>query len=379
MKNISVLTVLLLVAGLIPGEVGARTTFSTLPHRTALFVNLDHPGQGLVQESRGLSLRAGRNDVILNWEGVQLIPNSARIVLPSTEGDLFVKSVSTPPNRPEKIWHIHSDRPRHLEVNLRYRLAGLRRETSYRAWLNPDRATMELREIHTLFNRTGQDFPRSWVGLGFGNWLRQTWSHGETKRLSVYRVKAIPYRKTFIVNERILPSKNTSSDSATRLPMHYRVRNTNAAHLGDKPLAAGPLRLYQREPEGGYHFLGEDRIDHTPVGDTVSLRAGRSRNLRATRNKTRNDRLNVIRNRDGQLVMYDTHEEVEIRLRNFRSDTSAVEVIRRIEGEWEMASRNHPMRKLSNNRIQFRLRVPPRGETLLRFRYYRRHVGKTLR
>lgn len=49
--------------------------------------------------------------------------------------------------------------------------------------------------------------------------------------------------------------------------------NSRAGGLGDA-LPAGTVRIYLRDASGQPQFVGEDRIDHTPMGSTLSLKTG---------------------------------------------------------------------------------------------------------
>jgi hypothetical protein len=53
----------------------------------------------------------------------------------------------------------------------------------------------------------------------------------------------------------------------------YRFSTSAHAGLGDQ-LPAGILRFYMRDKRGEPQFIGESRIDHTPMGSTLSLVTG---------------------------------------------------------------------------------------------------------
>jgi len=53
----------------------------------------------------------------------------------------------------------------------------------------------------------------------------------------------------------------------------YRFSTSAHAGLGDQ-LPAGILRFYMRDKRGDPQFIGESRIDHTPMGSTLSLATG---------------------------------------------------------------------------------------------------------
>jgi hypothetical protein len=53
----------------------------------------------------------------------------------------------------------------------------------------------------------------------------------------------------------------------------YSFSTSAHAGLGDQ-LPAGVLRFYLRDKRGDPQFIGESRIDHTPMGSTLSLATG---------------------------------------------------------------------------------------------------------
>ncbi len=53
----------------------------------------------------------------------------------------------------------------------------------------------------------------------------------------------------------------------------YRFSNSAKAGLGDQ-LPAGIMRFYLRDKNGAPQFIGESRIDHTPMGSELSLATG---------------------------------------------------------------------------------------------------------
>ena len=55
--------------------------------------------------------------------------------------------------------------------------------------------------------------------------------------------------------------------------VYYKFKNEEKAGLG-MPMPAGNVRVYQKDSKGGVLFIGEDRIDHTPKDETVTVHIG---------------------------------------------------------------------------------------------------------
>ena len=67
--------------------------------------------------------------------------------------------------------------------------------------------------------------------------------------------------------------------------------NTETNGMG-MPLPAGTVRVYQADRRGNLQFLGEDRIGHTPRGETLRLYVGDAFDVVGTRREVENRRIN---------------------------------------------------------------------------------------
>ena len=57
------------------------------------------------------------------------------------------------------------------------------------------------------------------------------------------------------------------------MQVYYQFKNEEKAGLG-LPMPAGIVRVYQNDSKGGTHFVGEDRIGHTPKDEMLNLKIG---------------------------------------------------------------------------------------------------------
>ncbi len=109
--------------------------------------------------------------------------------------------------------------------------------------------------------------------------------------------------------------------------VYYKFKNEQKAGLG-MPMPAGNVRVYQKDSKGGVLFIGEDRIDHTPKDETVTVHIGNAFDIVAERKQTDYKRI------DG----HTWEMEFEITLRNHKDAPVVVEVNEPIGGDWEMLS-----------------------------------------
>ena len=98
---------------------------------------------------------------------------------------------------------------------------------------------------------------------------RTTIANLQTKQVSFLDVHGVPAEHGYEFRNRWLGSSETP-ESAKSV---YRFSTSAHAGLGDQ-LPAGILRFYMRDRRGDPQFIGESRIEHTPMGSTLSLITG---------------------------------------------------------------------------------------------------------
>lgn len=125
-------------------------------------------------------------------------------------------------------------------------------------------------------------------------------------------------------------------------------------------LPAGRIRVYQEDVDGAALLIGENRIDHTPQGEDVSIYLGNAFDLVGERTQTA---FQII----GRNVIEETYE---IRLRN-RKDDQVVEI--RVPetlfrwSNWEILNASDDYTPLNSNSIEFRVMVEPGQEKVLTY------------
>jgi len=136
-------------------------------------------------------------------------------------------------------------------------------------------------------------------------------------------------------------------------------KNDKASNLG-LPMPRGVVRIYKRDSKGKALFVGEDRMDHTPEGNDVRLRMGKAFDVTAERRQV---------DYDPRVYGRNTYEsEHEITLKNARPKAVTVIVREAIGGKWEMLRKTHDFTKVAANLAEWRINVPGKGRTVLRYR-----------
>lgn len=98
---------------------------------------------------------------------------------------------------------------------------------------------------------------------------RTTIANMQTKQVSFLDVHGVPAEHGYEFRNYWMGTLEDPESAKTV----YRFNTGAAKGLGDQ-LPAGVLRFYIRDKQGDPQFIGESRIDHTPMGSTLSLATG---------------------------------------------------------------------------------------------------------
>jgi len=182
----------------------------------------------------------------------------------------------------------------------------------------------------------------------------------ETKQISLLQGSNVPVEKIFVVNGQNFYYRNPQNPGSPikdPVMVFYKFKNEEKAGLG-MPLPAGNVRVYQKDSKGNVLFVGEDRIDHTPKDEMVTVHIGNAFDVISERKQTDYKRI-------------DTHTwemEFEITLRNHKDAPITVEVNEPIGGDWEMLSSNYKYTKTAAWAAQFNVPVAANGTSVLKYR-----------
>jgi hypothetical protein len=343
----------------------------------------------LLSTHGGLVFRAG-DEVLLDPD--------ARVAVPGLPADLLP--------RPLLEWQLDVRRAGEREIRTRYLTRGLSWSADYVATLDEDSGRLRLGAWVTVENRTqtsfdeaalqlvagdvhrvapgpqvlGRNFqdavameavaappPRQFQQQALGDYhlyvLERPASLGarSSKQIALRDAGRVPFTRHYVITSgpRYIISRRPGGDPQPR-PVEVRVEfaNSDEAGLG-APLPAGTVRLYAPPADGGGEplFVGEDRVPHTAVDETVSLTAGRSFDLVAERLQT-----------DHQDRRRGFEAAFEIRLRNRSAEGARIQVRETVPGDWTVLESSHPFEKRDVSTIQFDMDVPAGAEVVLTYR-----------
>ncbi len=189
---------------------------------------------------------------------------------------------------------------------------------------------------------------------------RTTLEENETKQIALLNGTGTPVRKLFVVNGQQFYYRNRQSPGSPlkdSVQVFYVFRNDEASGLG-MPMPAGTVRVYQTDSKGGLQFAGEDRIDHTPKDEDVSIKIGSAFDVVCERKQI-----------DFERIADNVYElGFEITLRNHKATPITVQVNEPIAGDWRMLSSTYPATKTEAFAARFDVPVAAGGESVLRYR-----------
>ena len=184
--------------------------------------------------------------------------------------------------------------------------------------------------------------------------------NNETKQISLLDAAGMSVEKIFEVDGESYYYQNAQSPGQpTKEPVKVfiKFKNSEANSLG-VPLPGGTVRVYQGDSKGRVQFIGEDRIDHTPKDETVSLHIGNAFDVVAEHKQTDFQRLGS----------HSVEVEYEVSLRNHKPDPITVFVNEPIGGDWSMLNSTFKFEKTAAFAARFTVPVAANSDALLKYR-----------
>jgi hypothetical protein len=191
---------------------------------------------------------------------------------------------------------------------------------------------------------------------------------GLTTTVALFEPAQVKYERTYVVHGQvpwwgILPQQGDETEAPVEVV--YTLKRPRKTELGDRPLPAGTVRLFQADSGGRAQLVGEAFMNHTPAGEEVRLSAGTAFDLTARRVQT-----SYSTRRDSTKAGWRTLATADYRVtvRNATDSATTVDVQEERSGEWRVLQSSVPAEKVSSTITRFRVKVPARGEAVLTYR-----------
>ena len=181
----------------------------------------------------------------------------------------------------------------------------------------------------------------------------------ETKQIGLLEAEGAGMQKEFLVYglQNYYTYRFEQRIEKQPVKVYVKFKNSKENHLG-MPLPAGTVRVYKRDGSGQLQLIGEDRVDHTPKDEEVTLEIGEAFDIVADRLQT-----------DYKQVTSGLHEsEWEITLRNHKQEPVTVGLVEPVFGNWKVLESSHPYVKADAHTLRFDVPVPKDGEVKVRYR-----------
>jgi hypothetical protein len=180
---------------------------------------------------------------------------------------------------------------------------------------------------------------------------RTTVAEAQTKQVSFLDVHGIPAEHGYEFQNHWLATSDTPSSARSV----YSFSSSAHAGLGDQ-LPAGVLRFYMRDKRGDPQFIGESRIDHTPMGSTLSLATGDAFDVKVKPIVVKRTRVST----------FDWQTDVRYELSNALPREVVVKVLQNgLWGDTRITAESQKSVRSSADTAQWAVRVPANGTATL--------------
>lgn len=338
------------------GAAHAKLDLVTIPARDDIRIVVDVRNTALVQETRAVTLDAGKNRVEFAWPNVNVALDTVQFE-PVSESDGFaILSTAIPPNSPNVlVLDTLSDTATELALRATYVPEGITWIARHIVAVNADETALTFDTSLLVTNDTGEDYANALVETPMGDPFRLTIRSREKKEIPVAHFENVPIEKFYEVAD----PYSKPNVVATR----YRLKFDKAPLL-----LPGRVRIFQSDANGSVALIGEELLKYVPAGDEVILHPGTSQDIEVEGKVTSRARTDEKRNRQGVVVLYNTAEESEIVVRNRKAVASTVVLSVRTEEDWDLLSHSEPFERKDATSFEFRVTVEPRKEKTVMFK-----------
>jgi len=356
-----------------------------------------HPttGEETVEEATVLS---SNNGVVLKvGDRIETGLSGGRLIFPDVPENLR--------DKPTLVMQLASTTGAEQDLELSYLTGGLSWQADYVAELNNDENKLNLLGWVTLTNTSGTSYKNAKLQLVAGDvhqvqpvLERRTREQAvdiayaaqaprmaqealmdfhlytldratnildnQTKQVALLQADNIASTKEYLLKGQDHYYRNRSGDlgSKIKVAVYLSFENIKAENLG-LPIPKGIIRVYKQDSNGSVQFVGEDRIDHTPVNETIRLKLGNAFDITADRKQTDFKKLAGF----GE-YNYVFESAYRIELKNGKDEAVVVRVVEPMPGDWEILSENHSHKKISSSEAEWHITVPAKGAAELLYR-----------
>lgn len=272
----------------------------------------------------GTLAAAGDDVVLLTADGVQVIKPD------QIQGYTFPVLPEGLATRPTLTWLLQAAQAGEQQVQVTYLADGLDWQADYVALLSADARQLSLSGWVTVDNQSGASYSDAHLKLVAGDVQRTsqnavtraaapaaevmaapavaersffeyhlydiqrtvTLQDGELKQLEFATAPSVSSQQAYVyeaspsyVLGNLYTDPTYGIDNSANVQVRLEFTNSADDGLG-LPLPGGTVRVYQEDADGSNEFVGEDTIDHTAVGEDLSLYLGDAFDITGVRTQT---------------------------------------------------------------------------------------------
>jgi hypothetical protein len=352
-----------------------------LDHSIRIITKHEKLHEGILKTAAGsIVLQTGDGVIVVNDDEI------ADITLPEIPQGLIT--------RPTLVWTMDNDGPAKRDLEVQYLTGGLAWHAEYVGAVNADDTRMHLSGWVSVENNSGATFENAHLKVVAGDVNRvveqpryamgravdmmamekgggfeersffeyhlydlgrkTTLADREIKQVQLLEDRTVPVEKIYVYEP-----VGGNQDVQVRL----RFQNTEKQGLGI-PLPAGKLRVYREDSDGALEFAGEDRLDHTPRDEEVTVTMGNAFDLVGERTEMESKR---ISNRVFE-------RKIQIKLRN-RKEKGTVRIVVREHpgGDWTVLESTLPGVRKNARDLEFEADVKAGEEVVIDYRVREEH------
>jgi len=363
-----------------------------------------------------VTLKDGVTGTLLSSPGVGAAASAGLIVkLDSGKIAMYpsIEAIDTLPGdliaRPTLNIMIDSDNSKKHDVELSYITRGISWNADYVCLINADDNKVDLNGWVTLVNNCGTTFKNANLSLVAGDVKRAPQNNiysdamfaqgaagikmkkennfeeqslfeyhlyklgrntdifnNENKQVSLLNGSNVNCNKKFVYAPRLrnvyycLNYDNGARAYATsdqyKIAVSIEFLNSKDNGLG-MPLPKGNVKVYKADKEGNQQFIGEDKIDHTPKDEKITLDIGNAFDILGEYKLTNYKR---ISNKE-------IEETYEVTIRNHKSSKETVTFYENAWGDWNITSTNAKYNKVDAQTIEFPIEVSANGTKIINY------------
>jgi hypothetical protein len=290
--------------------------------------------------------------------------------------------------RPTLFWKYSSDFSGDVNCEVGYQTSGISWSAEYVGLLDPSEANLDLSGWAAIENNSGKTYTDAKLKLIAGDIHRAQQPYypatdGYLRTMEKADAVGFQEKAFFEYHLYTLPRNATVADreikqislfepasakvnkifryrpdySAKNIEVAIRFTNSKATGLG-MPLPEGRVRVFKADDDGSRILLGEDRIEHTPKDEEMTLVIGNAFDIvgeERTMNQTR-------------VSQYIEDREMEIELRNRKDTLVTVEVSKKLYGFWEILDSSLEYKKKDANTIEFNVPVNANQTVVVKYK-----------